>query len=151
MIRYALKCDQNHSFDSWFQSAEAFDKLLGAGMVACSVCGSDSVEKSIMAPRVRPAKSAAKAPAPSPEPRPEPGVLSQPASPAETALAELRRNIEEKSENVGREFAREARAIHEGEAPERAIIGEAAPEEAKKLIDDGIPVAPLPWANRKSN
>ncbi len=148
MIRYTLKCDKDHSFDSWFQSADAFDKLKSAGMIACSVCGSGDVSKAIMAPRVRPARSAAIAPVPQPQPS---GPLSQPASAAEQALAELRKNIEEKSENVGSEFAREARAIHEGEAPDRPIIGEAAPQEAKSLIEDGIPVAPLPWAMRKTN
>ena len=79
------------------------------------------------------------------------GVLSKPASPAEQALAELRKKIVANSEDVGTEFAREARAIHEGEAPERPIIGEARANEARALIEDGIPVAPLPWQSRKSN
>ena len=150
MIRYALKCDKDHSFDSWFQSAEAFEKLHAAGMVSCSVCGSDTVEKSIMAPRVRSARNAAKD-IPVPERENQLARLSEPASPAEQALRELRQKIEANSENVGRNFAREARAIHEGEAPERPIIGEAAPQEARALLEDGIPVAPLPWSNRKTN
>ncbi|NOX74369.1 MAG: DUF1178 family protein [Alphaproteobacteria bacterium] len=143
MIRYTLKCDKDHSFDSWFQTAAAFDKLKSAGLVACAVCGSDEVEKAIMAPRVRPARSASK--------NSQVGTLSQPASPAEQAVAEMRAKIEAKSEDVGDNFADEARAIHEGEAPKRAIIGEATPEAAKSLIDDGIPVAPLPWSSRKTN
>ncbi len=78
--------------------------------------------------------------------------LSAPASPAEQALAELRRRIEAQSENVGRNFATEARRIHGGESPERAIIGEARPAEARALIEDGIPIAPLPWSSgRRSN
>lgn len=143
MIRYTLKCDKDHSFDSWFQTAAAFDKLKSAGLVACAICGSDKVEKAIMAPRVRPARSASK--------NSQVGTLSQPASPAEQAVAEMRAKIEAKSEDVGDSFADEARAIHEGEAPKRAIIGEATPEAAKSLIDDGIPVAPLPWSSRKTN
>ena len=63
MIQYALKCSKGHSFDSWFQSAEAYDKLAAAGMVSCAVCGDAQVEKAIMTPRVRPARSAAKVPA----------------------------------------------------------------------------------------
>jgi hypothetical protein len=78
-------------------------------------------------------------------------TLTAPASPAEQALAELRKRIEAQSEDVGRNFANEARRIHEGVAPERAIIGEARPSEARALIEDGIPVAPLPWPARKSN
>ena len=77
--------------------------------------------------------------------------LSAPASPAEQALAELRRRIEASSEDVGRDFAAEARRIHEGDAPARPIIGEARPAEARALIEDGIPVAALPWSGRKTN
>lgn len=140
MISYTLKCEKDHTFDSWFQSAEAFDKLLAAGMVTCSVCGALGVEKAIMAPRVRPARNSAKAKA---------GPLSAPASPAEQALAEMRKVVEENSEDVGEKFADEARKIHEGEAPERSIIGQAKPEEAKALVEEGIPVTPLPWGNKK--
>lgn len=143
MIQFTLKCDQDHRFDSWFQSTDAFDKLQAAGMVACAVCGSTAVEKAMMAPRVRDSRS--KAPVPV---RP----LSAPANPAEQALAELKKKIEAHSEYVGLNFAREARDIHEGEAPERAIHGEAKPEDAKKLIEDGIPVAPLPFTpGQKTN
>lgn len=149
MIRYTLKCDEDHSFDSWFQSATAFDKLNSAGLVSCAICGSDTVKKAIMAPRVRPARSSAKA-LEATETQPD-RPLSHPASPAEQAITEMRKKIEANSENVGSDFAREARAIHDGDAPKRAIIGEAKPEEAKSLMEDGIPVSPLPWASRKSN
>ena len=144
MIRYTLKCEQDHSFDSWFQSAQAYDKLMTAGLVTCAVCGALGVEKAIMAPRVRPARTVAAT-------RPEPGLLSAPASPAEQAVAEMRKMVEENSENVGDRFAHEARAIHEGEAPKRSIYGHARPDDAKALIDDGIHVAPLPWGNRRTN
>lgn len=138
MIRYSLKCEHDHSFDSWFQSAEAFEKLLGAGMVTCSVCGALGVEKALHAPQVRGArKKSTKA-----------GLLSAPASPAEQALVEMRKKVEENSEDVGENFAAEARAIHDGDAPERSIYGEAKIEDAKSLIDDGISVTPLPWGNK---
>ena len=79
-------------------------------------------------------------------------AAAAPASPAEQAMAELRRNIEENSDYVGSDFAREARAMHEGEAPERSIFGEAKLAEAKSLVDDGIPVTPLPFMSpRKTN
>jgi len=145
MIRYTLKCKQGHSFDSWFQSADGFDRLLSSGMVACAVCGESTVQKAIMTPRLRPARASCV------EKPPTKGALTKPASPQEQKLRELRQKIEANSENVGSEFAREARAIHEGNAPARAIIGEAKFEEAKSLIDDGIPVAPLPWTGRNTN
>lgn len=150
MITYTLKCEHGHRFDSWFQSAEAFDKLHAAKMVTCAVCGALGVEKAVMAPRVRPARDAALRPA-GQEPAKTTGPLSAPASPAEQALAELRKMVEKNSENVGENFAKEARRIHEGDAPERSIYGKAKPDEAKALIEEGIPVAPLPWGNRKTN
>ncbi|WP_323763526.1 DUF1178 family protein [Marinovum sp.] len=144
MIHYALKCSEDHRFESWFQSAAAFDKLQAAGMVACAVCGTSAVDRDLMAPRVSHGSSK---PAPAPA-----KPLSTPASPAEKALADLKAHIEKTSEDVGRDFAREARAIHLGEAPSRAIRGEAKPEEARKLVEDGVPIAPLPFrVGRKSN
>ena len=144
MIQYALRCDKGHDFDSWFQSASAFDKLAAVGMVTCAACGSSKVEKAVMAPRVRPARSAAEAPAPDP--------LTAPGSEAERAMAEMKAHIEANTEDVGKNFVREARAMHDGDTPERAIRGEARPEDAKALIEDGVPVVPLPFAsNRKTN
>lgn len=151
MIQYSLKCDKDHSFDSWFQSASAFEKLQSAGMISCAICGSVAVKKSIMAPRVTTSRSKSGEPA---EPKKQPPLpsLSEPASPAEQAIAEMRKQVEKNSTYVGNDFASEARAMHEGEAPERQIHGEAKPEEAKKLVEDGVPVVPLPFmTNRKTN
>ena len=134
MIRYDLICDRGHAFDSWFQSSARFDDLLAAGHVSCAVCGSASVAKALMAPVV-----AARA-------------LRAPRDGQEAALAALRAKIEAGSEYVGLNFAAEARAIHEGDAPERSIYGEARADEAQALIADGVPVAPLPFLpTRKAN
>ena len=149
MIRYALTCGAGHGFESWFASAAAYDTLAGAGQVSCPICGETRVEKAIMAPAVTPARKAEAAAKAAAEVRPR---LGTPQSELEAALAALRRQVEENSEYVGMNFATEARAIHEGASPERAIYGEAKPEEAKRLIEDGIPVAPLPFRPaRKSN
>lgn len=164
MIQFSLKCENDHRFDSWFQSGDAFDKLKTAGMVSCAICGSTHVEKAIMAPRVRPARSAA-APIPTAPPSPAPTSpqssvpaqtqrqsLSAPQNAAEHTLAELRRKIEQNSEYVGEKFVSEARAMHDGDSPERAIYGEAKLDDAKQLIEDGIPVMPLPFLpGRKTN
>lgn len=147
MIQYSLKCAEDHRFDSWFQSASAFDKLHAAGMVACAVCGSPEVEKVLMAPRVN--SGAAR---PDTTPKPEKPSLSEPASEAEKALRALREHVEKTSDYVGRDFAREARAMHSGDTPHRPIWGETRGDEAKALIEDGVPVAPLPFLpTRKSN
>lgn len=169
MIQYSLKCTDGHSFDSWFQSAAAFDKLAAAGLVSCAVCGGAQVEKAIMAPRVRPGRKAVSAVG---EPEPQaaapaapaavpaaaaaapagPGMLSRPAGEVEQAIAELRKKVEANSDYVGGNFVQEARAMHLGEAPERAIHGEAKLEDARELIEEGVPVMPLPFrSGRKSN
>ena len=145
MIRYSLTCANDHSFDSWFQSAAAYDKLVAAGLVSCSHCGSTEVGKSLMAPAVK-AERKAKPELPAEKP------LTKPQNPAEKAMSALREHVEKNSEYVGMNFATEARAIHEGGAPERAIHGEAKPDEARKLLEDGVPVAPLPFLpTRKAN
>lgn len=131
LIRYSLRCAEDHVFDGWFRSAGAFDELVGRGDVACPECGNGEVAKAPMAPRLRSAES-----------RPSPSEM----------VAALRREVEANSDYVGDRFATEARAIHDGTAPKRAIWGEARREEARKLVDDGIPVAPLPFVpNRKMN
>lgn len=122
MIRYDLSCENAHGFDAWFGSATACDRQLAAGLVACPDCGSAAVTKALMAPAVSTRKA----------------VRAK-------ALADLREAVEKNSDYVGLRFAAEARAIHEGRAPERSIYGEARPDEARALIEDGVPVAPLPF------
>ncbi|NNU79742.1 DUF1178 family protein [Halovulum dunhuangense] len=139
MIRYNLTCAEGHEFESWFSSSGDYDRLEKSGVLACAVCGSPRVTKALMAPRVTTSEDAAARP------------LSAPASPAEQALRALREKLEREAEDVGRDFAREARAIHAGDAPERPIYGEARAEEARALLEDGIPVAPLPWRSRRSD
>lgn len=134
MIRYALRCHDGHDFDGWFRSSEGFQAMRDAGQVTCASCGSTQVEKALMAPAV----TEKRAPA-----------LSAPRNPAEAALEALRRKVEESSDYVGLRFAEEARAMHQGDRPSRAIHGEARPEEARKLIEEGVPVAPLPFLPRQ--
>ncbi|MBD1202765.1 MAG: DUF1178 family protein [Rhodobacteraceae bacterium] len=139
MIRFSLRCDKDHGFDSWFPSGAAFDMLKAGGHVSCPICGSTAVEKALMAPAVQDGRGAA-------------GPLQSAETPVEQALAALKKQVEENSEYVGMNFVSEARRIHQGEAPERSIHGEARLEEAKKLIDEGVPVAPLPFLPaRKTN
>ena len=126
MIRYTLHCAAGHGFDSWFQSAAAVDKLLTAGQVACPVCGLAQVGKALMAPALG-------------------AALRTAPTDRETAMAALKAEVEAKSEYVGVNFVAEARAMHSGERPERSIYGEARPEEAIKLLEDGVPIAPLPF------
>jgi hypothetical protein len=147
MIQYALKCDQGHDFDSWFQSASAFDALAHAGHLSCVVCGSVDIKKAIMAPRIvsKPAEPTPDAPV---KDAAVPMVKS-PDPEVETAIAELRKKVEETSDYVGDDFTRQARDMHLGDTPERAIYGEANLEQARGLIDDGVPLLPLPFRPRQ--
>lgn len=123
MIVFDLKClDSGDVFEAWFQSGADYEDQKVRGLVQCPVCRSANVEKAPMAPRV-PAKS--------------------PAPPLEQ-LAALQAKLLKDSEWVGERFAEEARSIHLGEVEARAVHGSATPAEAKSLIDEGIPVAPLP-------
>ena len=143
MIRFSLSCADGHRFDSWFQSSDAFDTLQRAGHLSCAVCGSTDVKKALMAPAVSLAETDAQtASAPSP-------TQADAPEGAQKAIAELRKKVEETSDYVGLEFAAEARAMHLGDIPERPIYGEAGRDEAKALIEDGVPVAPLPFLPRK--
>jgi hypothetical protein len=139
MIRYSLRCPKDHDFDSWFQSAEAFVTLQSAGHLACPLCGATEISKTLMAPAIRPARNAgAVKPA-----------LTEPANDIEAAVAEMRRQVEANSEYVGLNFVAEARRMHEGQIDERSIYGEAKPDEARALLDEGVPVAPLPFMPRR--
>ncbi len=138
MIRYTLKCAKDHSFDSWFAGSEALSALLGQGRLSCPICGSAQVETALMAPAVRPARKGS-------TPPDAKGPLARPASDIEAAIAEMRRQVEANSEYVGVNFVTEARRMHDGDTPERSIYGEAKFEEVKALIEDGVPIAPLPF------
>jgi len=140
MIHYDLICDQGHAFDGWFANSAAYDEQAGKGLVTCSHCGSVKVEKQLMAPGI-PMKSNRKEPAPK-------KMVSGPVDPRLAQLMqmvrEMRKHVEENAEYVGDRFAEEARKIHYEEADLRGIYGEASPDEAKALIEEGIAVHPIP-------
>ncbi|MCR9146552.1 MAG: DUF1178 family protein [Rhodobacteraceae bacterium] len=151
MIKFSLKCDRAHRFESWFQSTAAFDKLTAAGMVSCAVCGSPQVQKALMAPNVQAGRDKAALPAKPETPQPQ-AAPDAPAPDPGKLLAAYKKHVEANSDYVGLNFAAHARDMHEGLAPHRPIYGEAKPDEARKLIEDGVPVAPLPFIpSRKSN
>ena len=147
MIRFTLRCSNGHNFDSWFKSNEAYESLGSAGMLSCPVCGVAEIEKSLMAPGLGSSSNGDEA-------QPDEGKpsLSVSSTPAERALKELRKWVERNSEYVGPSFAKEARDMHEGVSQKRSVFGEAKFDEAVDLLDDGIPVLPLPWpSTRKTN
>ncbi|TRW97450.1 DUF1178 family protein [Paracoccus sp. M683] len=144
MIRYALRCKEGHDFDGWFRSSQGFDAMRAAGQVNCAICGTSEVEKALMAPAAQSSDRMRE-----PHPAPHPGTLTEPRNDHETMLQKLREHVETNSDYVGLSFADEARAMHEGRSESRSIHGEARAEDAKKLIEDGVPIAPLPFLPRQ--
>jgi hypothetical protein len=149
MIRYSLRCDKDHAFESWFQSSSAYDSQVKRKLVTCPVCGSAKVDKAIMAPRIVGKKGRDKAAAPIEAPVETPAAESTPLMMAQerelrAKIKELRDHIVKNADNVGERFPNEARKMHYGDIEHRPIYGEASPEEAKALVDEGVEVAPLP-------
>jgi hypothetical protein len=132
MIRYALTCEEGHGFEAWFGSSDAYDEQAEAHVIVCPACGSAQVKKSPMAPHV--AKRHAEIPTPPPVEQPRPYAM----------LRKLRAELTANSDYVGPKFPEEARKIHFDEALGRAIHGEATPQEAQELDEEGVPIFPLP-------
>ena len=149
MIRYNLRCERGHAFESWFQSSQAYESQEKRKLVNCPSCGSAKVERAIMAPQIVSKKSRDRA-------APAPAAATEATTPASTPLMmaqerelraklrDLRDHIVKNADNVGERFPNEARKMHYGDIEHRPIYGEASPEEARSLIDDGVEVSPLP-------
>lgn len=148
MIRYQLRCELGHPFESWFQSSAAYEVQERRKLVSCPVCGSSKVERGIMAPQIA-SKMGRDNPAPAPAAETTPAPASTPLMLAQerelrVKLKELRDHIVKNADNVGERFANEARKMHYGDVEHRPIYGEASPDEARALIDEGVEVSPLP-------
>ncbi len=149
MIHYNLRCERGHAFESWFQSSSAYEAQEKRQLVNCPTCGSARVERAIMAPQIVSKKgreSTVPAPAPAPEaatPASTPLLMAQERE-LRAKLKELREHIVKNADNVGERFPNEARKMHYGDIEHRPIYGEASPDEARALIDEGVEVTPLP-------
>ena len=155
MIRYSLRCERDHTFESWFQDSSAYDAQVKRKLVSCPVCTSVKIEKAIMAPRIVGKKGRERA---EPVPAAPPTAASAPAeAPAASTplmmaqerelrakLKELRDHIVQNADNVGERFPNEARKMHYGDIEHRPIYGEASPQDAKELYEEGIDFHPLP-------
>lgn len=135
MIRFSLHCGNAHEFDAWFRSNEDFDEQKKSGLLSCPFCHSTSIEKQLMAPAVSTARK-----------REQQVGLGLEAEQQKmlSALREVTKKVRKEAEYVGDRFAEEARRIHFKEVEERAIYGEASVKEVSSLMEDGIPVVPLP-------
>lgn len=130
MIVLDLTCDQSHRFEAWFASTEAFESQQAAGLVSCPHCNSHAVRRLPSAPYVQTSSHSAPA-------APDPATIA-------AKLVDVLRKAADQSEDVGERFSEEARRIHYGDAEERAIRGKARKDELIELMEEGIPVLPVP-------
>ena len=144
-----LHCRHNHAFEGWFGSEQDFQSQLQRGLLTCPLCGDAQVSKALSAPRIN--LGARETPAMA-SPQPDGATSSEVSEPAQvsmpTAASVLQwaRQAAAQAEDVGSQFADEARRIHRGDAPERAIKGQASADQTLQLLEEGVPVLPLPQA-----
>lgn len=160
MIRYSLRCEAGHDFESWFPSGDAYDAQRERGLLSCPLCDSTRIEKALMTPSLgRGGKAAVVPPAPTESapaaeaaetPKPV-TFLSEKEQAFRAMLRAVRAHVTQNADYVGRGFAEEARRMHYGEIEHRSIYGEANAGEAKALIEEGIDVHPLPPAPDERN
>jgi hypothetical protein len=163
MIVFDLRCPKSHVFEGWFRDSAAFEEQTAAGDLACPVCGSDDIVKALTAPNIPAKSNARRAPAPvvmtdepasevmasTPAMAPGGGPSPEVYAAAMTALRALHQDIEKNCDYVGENFAEEARKIHYGETDPRGIYGEATPDEARELREEGVEVMALPRPPRE--
>ncbi|WP_375380866.1 DUF1178 family protein [uncultured Sphingomonas sp.] len=133
MIVFDLRCEAGHVFEAWFGSSAAYEDQRARSLVACPICDSHAVDKAVMAPRLAAKANAAPTQAEAAK-----------VKAALKGLAAAQAKALEQSTWVGKRFADRARAMHEGAEPQATIHGQATLAEAKSLVADGVPVAPLP-------
>ncbi len=137
MIRYALLCEYDHAFEGWFGASADFDDQQARGLLECPMCASKAVRKAIMAPALAGTKRRS-------QDNPPAHDHAQSHTMMMEAIAQVRRHVEENFDDVGDAFAKEARAIHEGRSEDRGIYGQVTSQEVRELVEDGVPIAPLP-------
>ena len=156
MIHYSLICEKKHDFDIWFKNSADYDKQAKRGLVTCPSCGSETVEKALMAPSLGRGTKKGSSDAPAIEVPPAPvetpaaeapspvAMMSPQESELRAKLKELREHLTKNSENVGNKFPEVARKMHYGEVEHKSIFGEASPQEAKELHEEGVEFHPIP-------
>ena len=140
MIRYDLVCSEGHEFDGWFSDSASYDKQAKRGLVACTHCGTVKIQKQIMAPGIA-SKSNKKS---DNAVRMTAGPVDPRAQAMMQMMRDYRKHVEANAENVGNNFAEEARKIHYKETEERGIYGQTSASDAAALIEEGIEIHPIP-------
>ena len=138
MIKYNLKCKNDHEFESWFSNSEEFEKLKRKKMLECIYCSSKNIDKSIMAPMI--SNSIFK------EDSME--IVKKDIKNEKNKLLQLRKYIEKNFEYVGKDFSKKVREVYYDKKNNKAIYGTTTPEEREELAEEGIDLLSIPWINK---
>ena len=144
MIRYALLCDQEHTFESWFDHSAAFDKLQQSKLIECPHCGSQKIRKALMSPQIGGTRANKHSGGKTSITKSDHKEMQKLQQEAVELARKIRSHVEQNSENVGEKFASEARKIHFDEVEPHNIFGQATAQEVSELVEDGIEITPLP-------
>ena len=138
MIKYNLKCEKNHEFESWFSNSEEFDKLNTKGMLECIYCSSKKITKSIMAPMISSSKKNNN----------QIDIIENEFKKEKNKLLQLRKYIENNFDYVGDDFSRKVREVYYDKKSNKAIYGKTTPEEREELSEEGIDLFSIPWIDK---
>lgn len=139
MIRYSLACGAGHGFDAWFRSSGDYDNQAERRLLSCPICGSQKIDKTLMAPSVSTRENSARC-----ETATEAVLLSEKDTKLRDMIRKVRTEVTKNAENVGPRFAEVARQMHDGEIARSSVYGVASSEEVRSLAEDGVEFHPLP-------
>jgi len=138
MIKYNLRCENNHDFESWFSDSKEFDKLKKKDLLECIYCSSNKITKSIMAPMITSSTAS----------KEQTYNINKNFKDEKNKLLQLRKYIENNFDYVGKDFSKKVREIYYDKKNNKAIYGSTTPEERKELADEGIDLLSIPWVNK---
>ena len=140
MIKYNLKCHNDHEFESWFSNSKEYEKLNGKGFLECIYCSSKKINKSIMAPTILNSKEKDK----------KIEINNQDFKDERNKLLKLRKYIEKNFDYVGKDFSKKVREVYYDKKNKKAIYGTTTSKEREELADEGIDLLSIPWVNKNN-
>ena len=138
MIKYNLKCKNNHEFESWFSNSEEFDKLNKKDLLECIYCSSKKISKSIMSPRILNLNTN----------KEQVNLINKDIKNEKDQLLRLRKYIEKNFDYVGKDFSKKVREVYYDKKNKKAIYGTATSKEREELAEEGIDLLSIPWINK---
>ena len=138
MIKYNLKCNNNHEFESWFSDSKEFDKLNKKKLLECIYCSSDNIKKSIMSPMISGRRLKDE----------NINIFNQELLKEKRLLIKLREHVEKNFEFVGDKFSQKVREVYYDKKTKKSIYGTTTPDEREELEEEGISLLSVPWVSK---